>query len=112
MLQKAYFVAKIGADTGENEQHFAEILPKICNYPSPVSGLIGAGRAGAAGAAIAFRAITCALLVVRRSIQYYSLRLSMQHDVTVGMRYFTNANVLECSAEVLLQQRAQRHLPW
>ena len=28
MLQNAYFLAKIGADTTENEQHFAEILPK------------------------------------------------------------------------------------
>ena len=27
MMQNAYFVAKIGADTAENEQHFAEILP-------------------------------------------------------------------------------------
>jgi len=27
MLQNAYFVAKTGADTAENEQHFAEILP-------------------------------------------------------------------------------------
>ena len=27
MLQNAYFAAKIGADTAENEQHFAEILP-------------------------------------------------------------------------------------
>ena len=31
MLQNAYFLAKIGADTAENEQHFAEILPKIGN---------------------------------------------------------------------------------
>ena len=29
MLQNAYFVAKIGADTAENEQHFAEILQKL-----------------------------------------------------------------------------------
>ena len=28
MLQNAYFLAKIGADTAENEQHFAEMLPK------------------------------------------------------------------------------------
>ena len=28
MLQNAYLLAKIGADTAENEQHFAEILPK------------------------------------------------------------------------------------
>ena len=27
MLQNSYFLAKIGADTAENEQHFAEILP-------------------------------------------------------------------------------------
>ena len=27
MLQNAYFFAKIGADTAENRQHFAEILP-------------------------------------------------------------------------------------
>ena len=32
MLQNAYFLAKIGADTAENEQHFAEILPKTGNY--------------------------------------------------------------------------------
>ena len=27
MLQNTYLLAKIGADTAENEQHFAEILP-------------------------------------------------------------------------------------
>ena len=34
MLQNAYFLAKIGADTAENEQPFAEILPKTGNYPT------------------------------------------------------------------------------
>ena len=29
MLQNAYFVAKIGADTAENEQHFVEICQKL-----------------------------------------------------------------------------------
>ena len=38
MLQNAYFLAKIGADTAENEQHFAEILPKTGNYPTRVPG--------------------------------------------------------------------------
>ena len=39
MLQNAYFLAKIGADTAENEQHFAEILPKTGNYPTgPLTG--------------------------------------------------------------------------
>ena len=27
MLKNAYVLAKIGADTAENEQHFAEIVP-------------------------------------------------------------------------------------
>ena len=36
MLQNAYFLAKIGADTAENEQHFAEFLPKTGNYPTGV----------------------------------------------------------------------------
>ena len=29
MLQNAYFLAKIGADTAENEQHLAEILRRV-----------------------------------------------------------------------------------
>jgi hypothetical protein len=29
MLQNAYFLAKIGADTAENEQHFAKICQKL-----------------------------------------------------------------------------------
>ena len=32
MLKNAYLLAKIGADTAENEQHFVENLPKIGNY--------------------------------------------------------------------------------
>ena len=32
MLQNAYLLAKIGVDTAENEQHFAEKLPHIGNY--------------------------------------------------------------------------------
>ena len=34
MLQNAYLLAKVGADTAENEQHFAEILLKTGNYPT------------------------------------------------------------------------------
>ena len=30
MLKNAYFLAKIGADTAENERKFAEIKPEIC----------------------------------------------------------------------------------
>ena len=33
MLQNAYFLAKIGADTAENEQHFAEFLPTDALWP-------------------------------------------------------------------------------
>ena len=34
MLQNAHLLAKIGADTAENERNFAEILPKICEERS------------------------------------------------------------------------------
>ena len=44
MLQNAYFLAKIGADTAENEQHFAENLPKIGNYHTGPPGPAAAGR--------------------------------------------------------------------
>ena len=45
MLQNASFLVKIGADTAENEQHFAEMLRKIGNYPA------GSARRRAAGVA-------------------------------------------------------------
>ena len=47
MLQDAYFLAKIGADTAENEQHFAKKMRKTDNYPTRCSGQ-GSRRAGAA----------------------------------------------------------------
>ena len=36
MLQNAYLLAKIGADTAENEQHFAEILPHSEGGATPI----------------------------------------------------------------------------
>ena len=48
MLQNAYFLAKIGADTAENEQHFVDILPKISNYRyHELPGRCPGGRPGA-----------------------------------------------------------------
>ena len=41
MLQNAYFLAKIGADTAENERHFAEHLPKIVGSRSSASSTLG-----------------------------------------------------------------------
>ena len=49
MLQNAYFLAKIGADTAENEQHFAEILSKTGNYPTGPPGRRGLLREGPEG---------------------------------------------------------------
>ena len=50
MLQNAYFLAKIGADTAENERNFAENLPKIGNYPTAnqraPGGVLAAARRG------------------------------------------------------------------
>ena len=47
MLKNVYLVAMIGADTAENEQHSAEILPKTGNYPTgpPGGGVPRARRA-------------------------------------------------------------------
>ena len=52
MLQNAYFLAKIGADTAENEHHLAENLPKFGNYPTVPSIVAppGARRRGPAAA--------------------------------------------------------------
>ena len=50
MLQNAYFLVKIGADTTENEQHLAEILPigrrvaDRCRPADPAAGAAGAPR--------------------------------------------------------------------
>ena len=46
MLQNAYFLAKIGADTAENEQHFAEILPIGRRVADRCRGLVRRGRLG------------------------------------------------------------------
>ena len=47
MLQSAYLIAQIGADTAENERNVAEILPKNSHYPTghrvPAGRLRGAG---------------------------------------------------------------------
>ena len=45
MLQNAYLLAKIGADTAENDRNFAENLPKIGNYRQLIRGLESSGRA-------------------------------------------------------------------
>ena len=38
MLQSAYLIALIGADTAENERNVVKNLPKIGNYPTPPPG--------------------------------------------------------------------------
>jgi hypothetical protein len=47
MLQNAYFLAKIGADTAENEQHFAENLPigrRVADRCPDVRGAMSAAK--------------------------------------------------------------------
>ena len=57
MLQNAYLLAKIGADTAENEQHLAEILPKTPASSAP-------RRARRASAAKKLSAVPDPVLVV------------------------------------------------
>ena len=53
--ENTYFLAKIGADTAENEQHLAENLPKICQklaiYPT---GEVAEDRRGLVAWAVRF----------------------------------------------------------
>ena len=50
MLQNGTFFAKIGADTAENEQHFANILPKFCRSAvvSPTGAMTSPGAGSTA----------------------------------------------------------------
>ena len=52
MLQNAYFLAKIGADTAENEQRFAEILPigrRVADRPGRGAARLRGGPAARRG---------------------------------------------------------------
>ena len=51
MLQNAYFLAKIGADTAENEQDFAEILPIGRRVADPEASEAAQGGGGVRGSA-------------------------------------------------------------
>ena len=44
MLKNAYFLAKIGADTAENEQHFAKILPIFADLHGGGNAPLSSGR--------------------------------------------------------------------
>ena len=68
MLQNAYFLAKIGADTAENEQHFADKLPKIGNYPTGQVGLLH--RAKRHGSKCRFVAVTLKLKLNEISVRW------------------------------------------
>ena len=46
MLQNAYLIAKIGADTAENERSFAESLPIGRRVADRCRGLVRRGRLG------------------------------------------------------------------
>ena len=48
MLQNAYFLANIGADTAENEQHYAKKLPNICQNWQINGGVLGVSECGGA----------------------------------------------------------------
>ena len=74
MLQNAYFLAKIGADTAENEQHFAEILPKTGNYRTGPPGSASGAACGPspAGSRAAPSAAAAGTLVEWFDIEPYS----------------------------------------
>ena len=86
MLQNAYFLAKISADTAKNEQHFAEILPKAgkisakCCWNVAVVGAVLARR-------LARRTRRAGKLYKARS------RLYRSHNLQVSMRWKALAEI-------------------
>ena len=91
MMQNAYLLAKIGADTAENEQHFAEILP---------TDALRRRRLGALGAE---RGHECGnleqpgpVLLLRRAVQLcgqlYSNTSGAEARISLGIQMFTAAS--------------------
>ena len=64
MLSNAYLLAKIGADTAENEQRFAEILPTDALCPPARPGLRGHPVAMIAAVVIAIAVVVAVAAVV------------------------------------------------
>ena len=93
MLQNAYFLAKIGADTAKNEQHFADILCTILaetgNYPTrPPS---GAGLVVVAGVAVLALRFFVADVVVVPALRFVVL---VVEDVVVDFFFGFSDRVL------------------
>ena len=81
MLQNAYLLAKIGADTDENEQHFAESLSKIGNCPT------GAGRVPR----LHVRPVTSLHVDVLRGRGEHGVPVPLTSEATPGVFYWKEA---------------------
>ena len=90
MLQNAYFLAKTGADTAENEQHYAEILPKTGNQatasskaarPSPSPSRRARAAAGPARRRAAAVAAAAAAAAATLPLQSRGLRSIAQSEI-------------------------------
>ena len=91
MLQNAYLLAKIGADTAENEQHFAEILPKTGvrehrNAPAGASSGGSSAPAAARSCTAARRLGSCQFLAKFRQ-NFARFRLYRRRSLQLNMRF-------------------------
>ena len=93
MLQNAYFLAKIGADIAENEQHFAEILRKFGNYPTDPPGR-GVPRAQKAE------------VPARRPLACRGGRRGLSHADAGCVSFFSERELLEKSRAMFLSENA------
>ena len=82
MLQNAYSLAKIGADTAESERNLAENLLRSANYPGAAA-CSGKGAAAAAERATDKRPASCAVSKISKIWQFQRLSevLSFQRFV-------------------------------
>ena len=89
MLQNAYFLAKVGADTAENEQHFAEICQKLAppEQETPWGGAVGAkgakeGGRKQHGASTGVKSEVCSPICIYDS----PVGLNFKTDYTISIR--------------------------
>ena len=91
MLQNAYFLAKIGADTAENEQHFAEILIR----PSAAQASTAVGMTARWGRAFGRRSrwLHAALLTAKLVYSSLSSCVSCEDAFFAAKMHFSRENL-------------------
>ena len=93
MLQNAYFLAKIDADTAENEQHFAEICQKLattlrvrmCDVAAPGALALSSKRLGKAAEDASSASLSPATMGLSSSLSHKTMNWGLFRQVFLKM---------------------------